>query len=140
MTSNIGSHILLEEKDRSEGEKAVLQLLRQTLRPEFLNRIDEVVMFQWLEREQLKKIVAVHAGKLNQLLRSRSLQIEFTDEAEDLLCVRGYDRDYGARPLKRVFQQDVQNPLSVEILAGRFAPGAQICVGVRAGALVFTTR
>jgi ATP-dependent Clp protease ATP-binding subunit ClpB len=130
MTSNIGSHLILEEKDTQKREAGVVELLRQHFRPEFLNRIDEVVIFSQLEKSHLKKIVELYTKKLNLMLKERGLSLQFREDAIDLLCERGYDRDYGARPLKRVFQRDLQNPLATEILSGQYLPGSLIEVSV----------
>ena len=118
MTSNIGSHLILEEKDALRRDEGIMQLLRKHFRPEFLNRIDETVIFSHLEKKQLRDIVLQYADKLSRMLRDRDLGLVLTPEAVDLLSDRGYDRDYGARPMKRVFQRDIQNPLAMEILSG----------------------
>ncbi len=128
MTSNIGSHLILEEQDQKKRESGVLSLLREHFRPEFLNRIDEVVMFDHLGREQLSKIIGLHVKKLNAMLKERNIQLEFTPKALELLAEKGYDRDFGARPMKRVFQREIQNPLAVGLLDGKFAAGADIKV------------
>ena len=137
MTSNIGSHLILEEKDPVKREQGVMQLLRQHFRPEFLNRIDETVIFSHLEKTQLRDIVLQYAGQLSNMLKDRDLQLVLTPEAVNLLADRGYDRDFGARPMKRVFQRDVQNPLAMEILSGKYPPGAKIEVGVANGEFSF---
>ena len=138
MTSNIGSHLILEEKDPGRREKGVMQLVHQHFRPEFLNRIDEIVLFTNLEKVQLKKIVYQYVSKLNQMLQSRKLSLELSPDAVDLLTERGYDRDYGARPMKRVFQKQIQDPLAIEILSGKFKPGTVVRVNVSSGELIFS--
>jgi ATP-dependent Clp protease ATP-binding subunit ClpB len=141
MTSNIGSHLILEEKDPVKAEAGVLELVRQHFRPEFLNRIDEIVIFSHLEAKQLKKIVVQYANKLNDLLKDRGLTIELSERATDLIVEKGYDRDYGARPMKRVFQREIQNPLAVEILGGKFPPGSKLKVDMSAeGRVIFLTQ
>jgi ATP-dependent Clp protease ATP-binding subunit ClpB len=135
MTSNIGNHVILEERDPEKRERSVMELVRQHFRPEFLNRIDEIVMFSHLEPTQLRQIIGQYAAKLNEMLKERNLRLQLTPAASDLLAERGYDRDYGARPLKRVFQKEVQNPLAMEILAGKFPPGSEILVDARNGEL-----
>jgi ATP-dependent Clp protease ATP-binding subunit ClpB len=137
MTSNIGSQLILEEKDPERREQGILQLLRQHFRPEFLNRIDETVIFSHLDQKQLRDIVLQYADKLSGMMRDRGLSLTLTPEAVDLLSERGYDRDFGARPMKRVFQRDVQNPLAVEILSGKYPPGTQIEVNVADGQFTF---
>lgn len=128
MTSNIGSHLILEEKDPLKLESGIAQLLRQHFRPEFLNRIDEVVTFSHLDRGQITKIIGQHAERLNQMLKERNLQLAFTPAALELLTEQGYDRDFGARPMKRVFQKEIQNPLAVGLLKGSFPAGSRIQV------------
>jgi ATP-dependent Clp protease ATP-binding subunit ClpB len=130
MTSNIGSSFILEEKDHVRREQGVMNLVRQHFRPEFLNRIDEMVIFSHLEPTQLRSIVGQYAEKLNKMLVERGLTIELTARALDLLAEKGYDRDYGARPMKRVFQREIQNPLAIELLSGKYPPGSKIVVDV----------
>jgi ATP-dependent Clp protease ATP-binding subunit ClpB len=130
MTSNIGSHLILEEKDEKRAEQGVLQLVRQHFRPEFLNRIDEIVIFSHLEKAQLRKIIQNYGDSLNRLLKDRGLELVFSEEAIDQLVEKGYERDYGARPMKRVFQREIQNPLATEILSGKYPPGSTVQVGV----------
>jgi ATP-dependent Clp protease ATP-binding subunit ClpB len=137
MTSNLGSHLILEERDATRREQAVMELVRKHFRPEFINRIDEMVIFSHLEQKQLRGIVNNYAHKLNQALKERSLSLRLTDSAIELLCERGYDRDYGARPMKRVFQRDIQNPLAMEILAGKYPPGSGVLVDVSGGQFRF---
>jgi ATP-dependent Clp protease ATP-binding subunit ClpB len=137
MTSNIGSHLILEEKDPVKREQGVMGMLRQHFRPEFLNRIDEIVLFSNLEKNQLREIVLQYAHKLNDMLKDRGLKLDFSAEAIDLLCERGYDRDYGARPMKRVFQREIQNALAIEILSGKYPSGTTIHIGVSSGELTF---
>jgi ATP-dependent Clp protease ATP-binding subunit ClpB len=108
-------------------------LLRQHFRPEFLNRIDETVIFSHLEQSQLRGIVLNYMHKLNDALKERGLSLTLSDSAIELLCERGYDRDFGARPMKRVFQRDIQYPLAMEILSGKYLPGSEILVDVSGG-------
>jgi ATP-dependent Clp protease ATP-binding subunit ClpA len=96
------------------------------------------VIFSHLRKADLRRIVSLYAAKLNEMLKERGLSLDFSDAAFDLLLERGYDRDFGARPMKRVFQRLVQDPLSIEILAGRFAPGIRIRVGAEGGELRFS--
>jgi ATP-dependent Clp protease ATP-binding subunit ClpA len=111
--------------------------LRSHFRPEFLNRIDETVIFSNLERTELRAIVEQYAAKLARMVAERGLKLELTPAAIDWLSERGYDRDFGARPMKRVFQREVQNPLAVEILSGKYGPGATVRVDVSNGSLQF---
>lgn len=140
MTSNLGSHLILEEKDPERRELGVLELVRGHFRPEFLNRIDEIVLFSHLEKDQLKLIIEQHVVKLNHMLKERGLALELTPEAISLLSDRGYDRDYGARPMKRVFQRDIQNPLAVENLSGTYIPGEMIRVDASGDTFKFSKR
>lgn len=137
MTSNIGSHLILEERDVEKREKGVMEMVRQHFRPEFLNRIDEIVIYSHLEKEQIIEIIRHHVVQLNRLLKPKNLSVRFTDAAIQTLCEQGYDRDFGARPIKRVFQRQVQDKIAVEILAGKYAPGQEILVDSQDGALIF---
>ncbi|MGZ3709997.1 MAG: AAA family ATPase, partial [Bdellovibrionota bacterium] len=137
MTSNIGSQFILDEKDPKRRDQGVMELVRGHFRPEFLNRIDEIVIFSHLEAQQLKSIVTTYVEKLNRQLAERGLSLELSKSAAELLVERGYDRDYGARPMKRVFQRDIQNPLAMEILSGKFPPGTKILVDVSGGEFRF---
>jgi ATP-dependent Clp protease ATP-binding subunit ClpB len=142
MTSNLGSDAILEfnERDREEMETLVQRALRQHFRPEFLNRLDEVVIFHQLSREQIRHIVELHAEELKRLLHERGLAFVLTDEARDALADEGYDPHYGARPLKRTLQRRVQNPLAMKLLEGAFKPGDTVEVAWSGGQFVFRTR
>jgi ATP-dependent Clp protease ATP-binding subunit ClpB len=135
MTSNIGSHMILERAsdlaDRStagEVENAVLAELRRHFRPEFLNRVDDVIVFRPLGREQLKTIVDLQLRGLERLLAERKLTLQVTDAAKELIAEEGYDPAYGARPLKRAIQRLVQNPLAIRVLEGEFGEGDTVVV------------
>jgi ATP-dependent Clp protease ATP-binding subunit ClpB len=134
MTSNIGSAEIQKlgnaEAPEWEVEAAVKNLLRDHFRPEFLNRIDETILFHSLRREQLDKIVDVQLENLRRRLGNRNLKLELSDPARKLLAEEGYDPTFGARPLKRVIQQRIENPLAGHILAGEFADGDTISVSV----------
>lgn len=134
MTSNIGSRWIQEmaSTDPEGMRERVYQELKATFRPEFLNRIDETVLFRSLSREDLEGIVRIQVGVLGKRLAEQGYVLEVTPEAEDYLAEVGYDPDFGARPLKRAIQRHLENPLSREILAGRFTPGQTIRV-VRGG-------
>ena len=137
MTSNIGSQLILQESDSPKREEWLMQALRQQFRPEFLNRIDEIVTFNHLEKAQLRNIISQYASKLDSMLKERGLSLQISDEAMDLLCERGYDRDFGARPMKRVFQREIQNPLAVQILSGKYPTGSAVKVTVKDGGFSF---
>jgi ATP-dependent Clp protease ATP-binding subunit ClpB len=127
MTSNLGSdriqQLAREQAQQWEIEAAVKDVLRGAFRPEFLNRIDETIVFHPLDKEQLTRIVDVQLEHLRKRLASRNLTLTLTDEARKLLAEEGYDPSFGARPLKRVIQQRIENPLATRILAGEFAEG-----------------
>jgi ATP-dependent Clp protease ATP-binding subunit ClpB len=139
MTSNIGTELMDGRGITSDEERRelVMAALRQHLRPEFLNRIDEIVIFHGLTREHLQQIVEIQMRHLKQLLASRHLEIELTDAAKGYLAEEGYDPAYGARPLKRVIQRQVQDPLALRLLQGEMAEGDRVRVDVQNGHLTF---
>jgi ATP-dependent Clp protease ATP-binding subunit ClpB len=112
--------------------------MREYFRPEFLNRIDEIVEFRPLTREQLGEIVELQLGQLRERLAARGLGLELTDEAKELVSDAGWDPTYGARPLKRAIQRLIENPLALRLLEGDFAEGDTVRVDVEDGELVFT--
>jgi ATP-dependent Clp protease ATP-binding subunit ClpB len=130
MTSNIGSqHIVsLSEGQREEMLRRVDEALRAHFKPEFLNRIDEVIVFHQLGREHFHRIVDIQLERVERLLADRRIAIEVTDAAKDLLGEKGYDPHYGARPLKRVIQRMLQDPLAMKILEGEFPDGSKVLV------------
>ena len=133
MTSNLGSQQIQElagEANYAAMKAAVMETLTQHFRPEFLNRVDDVVVFHPLEPEHIRKIVDIQLGYLHDRLADRDMRIHLSDAARDRLAEAGFDPVYGARPLKRAIQQQVENPLAQEILQGRFKPGDVIEVGV----------
>ncbi|MCX8042768.1 MAG: ATP-dependent chaperone ClpB [Desulfobacterota bacterium] len=129
MTSNLGSQIIQEMRGPQRDEH-VLELLRRTFKPEFLNRIDEIIIFNNLSHEHLKKIVEIQLGLLKKRLAERKLTIELTDRAVEFIVSHGYDPVYGARPLKRAIQRHIQDPLALHILEGTFVEGDAITVDV----------
>jgi len=147
MTSNLGSQVILElgegrtreeaKRIHEEMERRVMEAVRQHFRPELLNRIDEVVIFHALTREQLRRIVDLHAESLVRLLHDREIGLELSDVARDALAEEGYDPHFGARPLKRTFQRRIQNPLAMKLLAGEFKPGQTIEVDFEGGEFTF---
>jgi ATP-dependent Clp protease ATP-binding subunit ClpB len=139
MTSNIGSDYLANQKEGEDVEAVrpyVMAELKTKFRPEFLNRIDEIVLFQRLKREQMAAIVDIQIARLQKLLADRKLTLVLDDAARTWLANQGYDPTYGARPLKRVIQKRVQDPLAEQILAGKIKDGQKVPVTVRAGQLV----
>jgi ATP-dependent Clp protease ATP-binding subunit ClpB len=131
MTSNLGAHLLQSENLESESafeeaREQVTQLLRQSFRPEFLNRIDDVVVFRPLNEEQLVHIVDLRLADLRKLLESRKITLELTSNARHQLLLTGYDRQYGARPMKRAIQHLIQDPLAIKILDGEILHGDHV--------------
>ena len=140
MTSNVGSQWILElgARDRSEMERRVMETLRSTFKPEFLNRIDEVVIFQNLTPEQIGRIVEIQLNRLRKRLAERKIELTLTEAAKHLLGRMGYDPLYGARPLKRAIQQLIENPLALEILKGNFPAGSQVRAEAAGDRMTFT--
>jgi ATP-dependent Clp protease ATP-binding subunit ClpB len=134
MTSNIGSeHIIeLSESDEQEIERRVDEALRAHFKPEFLNRVDETIVYHPLKSDQFHRIVDIQLERLRALLRERRIELEVSDDARDLLAKKGYDSHYGARPLKRTIQRMIQDPLAVRILDGEFPEGSKVAVSARA--------
>ncbi len=139
MTSNVGTEFLDGRQTETDAQRRelVMQALRRHFRPEFLNRIDEIIIFHGLTKEHLKQIVDIQIERLKKLLADRRLEIELTDAAKELLAEEGYDPAYGARPLKRVIQRRVQDPLALKLLQGEFHDGDTIRVDARDGQLIF---
>jgi ATP-dependent Clp protease ATP-binding subunit ClpB len=139
MTSNLGSDRIQEMAGQSYDaiKAAVMDVLRHQFRPEFINRIDETVVFHALGREHLRRIVDIQIGGLEARLAERDMRIAFDDAALDWLANVGFDPVYGARPLKRAIQQHVENALARDILAGKVHDGDNIAVSAADGGLVF---
>ncbi|HUE92904.1 ATP-dependent chaperone ClpB [Pseudomonas sp.] len=139
MTSNLGSTQIQELVGDQEAQRAaVMDAVSTHFRPEFINRIDEVVIFEPLARDQIAGIAKIQLGRLRQRLAERELSLELTDEALDKLIAIGYDPVYGARPLKRAIQRWIENPLAQQILAGQFAPGSSVTGRVEGEEIVFS--
>jgi len=141
MTSNLGSQVIQEyagEKNYARMRTAVMEIVQQSFRPEFINRIDDIVVFHPLGTEQIRKIVDIQLVYLRKRLQERNLDIVLDDSARELMGEAGFDPVYGARPLKRAIQQQIENPLAQHILRGDFTPGDTVRVGVRDGRLTFT--
>lgn len=141
MTSNLGSELIQEISERGdyfEMKKAVLKVVAEHFRPEFMNRIDETVVFHPLDQKQIKSIADIQIHRLQSRLAEKDFGLEVTQEALDYLALTGYDPVYGARPLKRAIQQHVENPLAQEILSGKFLPGDVIHIGFEKGRLIFS--
>jgi ATP-dependent Clp protease ATP-binding subunit ClpB len=134
MTSNIGSQFILEQADKDWAlvETSVTQALRQHFRPEFLNRVDDIVLFKPLGEAEIDRIIDLQLRKLERLLAERKLGLELSPDARRVLATEGYDPAFGARPLKRAIQKLLQNPLALAVLEGRFQEGDRIVVGATA--------
>jgi ATP-dependent Clp protease ATP-binding subunit ClpB len=137
MTSNIGSHFILDADNAEQREARVMEALRGHFRPEFLNRVDEIIIFDRLTDTDLKQIVEIQLTRLIKRLAAQKLTLHLTDAAKLHLAREGYDPVYGARPLKRVIQRELLDPLSLEILAGKFHEGQTITADARDGKIVF---
>jgi len=140
MTSNLGSHVIQEmagEENYERMKLAVMEIVGQQFRPEFINRIDELVVFHPLQREQLSRIAQIQVGYLRERLRSRDMDLAFSEAALDRIAEAGFDPVYGARPLKRAIQTSIENPLAQAILSGRFVPGDVIVVNAGADGFEF---
>ena len=137
MTSNLGSHHFREVTDPAKARRLVLDELRQHLRPEFLNRIDEVIVFAPLGLDEIKRVVDIQATHLQRRLAEKRITLELTDGARAVLAREGFDPVYGARPLKRTLQRRVQDPLAMRILEGEFRPGDTVTVDAVGDALTF---
>jgi len=148
MTSNVGSHLIQEQIDRMNDQNRdeimenvkneVSSLLKKTIRPEFINRIDEIVMFAPLTREQIKDIVRLQFERFSRMLKKQNIDIEAGEKAVDALAEMGYDPHYGARPVKRVIQKTVVNELSREILAGSINKDYPVKVDFDGGKITFS--
>jgi ATP-dependent Clp protease ATP-binding subunit ClpB len=140
MTSNLGSREIQEvSEDEKQVREAVTQVLREHFKPEFLNRIDDIVIFHRLSREQITQIIDVQLERLRAMLHERNISLKLEDSARELLAREGYDPNFGARPLKRAIQTLIQNPLSMKLLRGEILPGQVVVVSARDGEMEFTT-
>ena len=143
MTSNLGSQMIQEmaADDSPEAytkmKAAVMGVVQAHFRPEFINRLDDIVVFHPLQKEQIKQIARIQLSGLEKRLAERGLRLEVSDKALELLANVGFDPVYGARPLKRAIQQQLENPLAQAILSGRFGSGDVVHVDAEGGKLVF---
>jgi ATP-dependent Clp protease ATP-binding subunit ClpB len=140
MTSNIGTHWVEELGGKGKNEELkgrIMESLRKTFRPEFLNRIDEVIVFNRLGKEEIKEIVEIQLCSLRKRLEEHNLRFTLGEDVKEALVEKGYDPTYGARPLKRTIQQLIENPLALEILEGRFPEGSEIIAHCRDGKVLF---
>ena len=137
MTSNIGSEYILTAKDMGSIKEEITQILRDNFRPEFLNRIDEILTFNRLEKEHIRKIVDIQLKSVAERLQARRLGLKVSDKAKDFLADIGYDPMFGARPLKRAIQAELENKLAREVLEGKFPEGSTILVDKGEDSLIF---
>ena len=147
MTSNIGSHLIQDafdnagtndlEKVAETARVEVMNLLKQTVRPEFLNRVDEIIMFQPLKKKEVRRIIEIQLSNLKRLVKESNIDLEFSDYTLDFLVQNGYDPQFGARPLKRLIQKEIVNQLSKRILAGDIDKTSPVMVDVFDGVVVF---
>jgi len=141
MTSNLGSREIQEvDDDENQVHEAVTQVLHEHFKPEFLNRIDDIVIFRRLSREEITKIIDVQLERLRAMLHDRNILLVLEDSARELLAREGYDPNFGARPLKRAIQTLIQNPLAMKLLNSEVLPGQTVVVSARNGEMQFSTR
>ena len=151
MTSNMGADKIQQafenaktpeerEKAAEKAKEEVLQELKRRVRPEFLNRIDEILMFKPLSRDEVKDIVRIQLNKVKKMLKEQNIDVEFTEKAVEYLADKGFDPEFGARPIKRVIQRDILNNLSKDILAGKINTGSTIVVDYENGQIVFKNK
>jgi ATP-dependent Clp protease ATP-binding subunit ClpB len=140
MTSNLGSEYLVnqpEGEDSDQVREQVMNVVRSHFRPEFLNRVDEIILFHRLKREDMGKIVDIQLQRLQKLLADRKITLAVDDAAKDWLGKKGYDSAYGARPLKRVIQKYVQDPLAEMVLEGKIHDGETVKISTSKDGLMF---
>ncbi len=138
LTSNLGAEYLaalLEGQPAETAREQVMDVVRRAFRPEFLNRLDEIILFNRLGRNELKRIVDIQLEHLQRLLADRKIELQIDEQAKAWLASTGYDPVYGARPLKRVIQRELQNPLATMLLSGTIKDGDTVAVSVRDGRL-----
>ncbi len=142
MTSNLGAEYLVnlaEDQDVDAVRDEVMGVVKASFRPEFLNRVDEVILFHRLRRKDMNRIVEIQMGRLQKLVADRKITLDLKDDAVDWLAAKGYDPAYGARPLKRVMQKELQDPLAEKILGGEIRDGARVAISAGSDRLVFRT-
>jgi ATP-dependent Clp protease ATP-binding subunit ClpB len=137
MTSNIGSQFITEEESSENRSRLVMDALRAHFRPEFLNRVDDIIIFDRLTENDLKRIVEIQLARLTKRLEQQKITLELSDRAKAFIVREGYDPVYGARPLKRVIQKQILDPLSLDILDGKFHDGQVIRVDATSSGLTF---
>ena len=132
MTSNIGSEYFLEKKaKKSEIQRKVLEKLQATMRPELINRLDEIIVFNSLSKEDMGKIVDIQLNELSKRLEQHQIQLKFDNSVRNWLCEIGYDPIYGARPLKRAIQKNLEDKIAKEIISGKITPETERTVSYK---------
>ena len=149
MTTNIGAHLIQENFENLTADNVdqilettkdqVFDLLKKSVRPEFLNRVDETIMFRPLSQEDLRKIVSIQFELIRERIEMSGITVEITNEVLDYLAKAGFDPQFGARPLKRVMQREILNELSKEIIAGKITQGDHVSIEFENDAIVFNT-
>jgi ATP-dependent Clp protease ATP-binding subunit ClpB len=139
MTSNVGSSFILEQEDREQMERLAYEALHHTFRPEFLNRIDAILIFHRLDRSHIREILEIQCRRIQALLALQNLQLVLTEKAKDYLADRGFDPTFGARPLKRILQELVMEPLAEKLIAGEIGPNNRVTVDLEGGVLSFSS-
>jgi ATP-dependent Clp protease ATP-binding subunit ClpB len=139
MTSNLGSELIDPDLPEQVVEERVMEVVHQSFRPEFINRVDELIVFLRLTQEQIRAIAEIQIGQLSNRLQERRIDLELTDSALDWLAEHGYDPSFGARPLKRLVQKAIGDPLAIRLLEGAFVDGDEITVGTDEDGLVFSS-
>jgi ATP-dependent Clp protease ATP-binding subunit ClpB len=140
MTSNIGSDWILSESDPDRMREKVMEAVSMTFKPEFINRIDDIVVFHRLSREHIAEIVKLQVQGLANRLEARNLHLELTDAALDYLAEKGYDPSFGARPMKRLIARELADRLALEMLQGSYSDGDTIVIDAQGGLLIFDGR
>jgi len=152
MTSNVGSDIISKEaalgfvggderiSQREALNEKVMAALKENFRPEFLNRIDEIIIFNYLGKLEIKKIVDLELAKVGERLKNKKIEIKVTDVAKEFLAEKGFDPNLGARPLKRVIQREVLDPLSLKIVSGEIKEGERVIVDLENEKIIFRTK
>jgi ATP-dependent Clp protease ATP-binding subunit ClpB len=133
MTSNLGSDLILQTESVDEVRDRLDALLKATFRPEFLNRVDEIITFRRLSKDDIMRIVEIQLSRLAARLADRKLTLKVEDSAKHFLADEGYDPAFGARPLKRTIQNRIQNPLAKKILSGEIVEGQTVVIGAKKG-------
>jgi ATP-dependent Clp protease ATP-binding subunit ClpA len=137
--SSIGFNTKEELAERESMREKIFDSLREAFRPEFMNRIDEIVIFNYLKKEQIKRIVDLELAKVEKRLASKEIKIEISDKAKELLVREGFDPNLGARPLKRVIQRLILDPLSIKIVTNEIAEGNRVLIDEKDGKIIFET-